>query len=118
RCGVVARLPQARALSALPPAEQYAAVELFRGTMLRHSLLAVRDDAPAPFAFGSGDVRVYVPHRLPDTICVHEHVPPGAAGVLINRTHPFTDIHLAIDAREHRMFDGIDGHRTIGELAA
>ena len=28
-------------------AEQYAAVELFRGTMIRHSVVAYRDDSPA-----------------------------------------------------------------------
>ena len=37
----------------LPSPEQYAAVELFRGTMLRHSVVVYRDDgAPAPRAAG------------------------------------------------------------------
>ena len=35
-----------RALAQLPVAEQYAAVELFRGTMVRHSVVAYRDDSP------------------------------------------------------------------------
>ena len=30
----------------LPLAEQYAAVELFRGTMVRHSVILYRDDSP------------------------------------------------------------------------
>ena len=37
RCGVMAQIPQASRLADLPLAEQYAAVELFRGTMVRHS---------------------------------------------------------------------------------
>ena len=45
-CGVVARIPQASRLAQLSLAEQYAAVELFRGTMVRHSVIAYRDDSP------------------------------------------------------------------------
>src|SRR4029077_6534066 len=36
-CGVVAKIPQASGLAQLSVAEQYAAVELFRGTMIRYS---------------------------------------------------------------------------------
>ncbi len=43
-CGVMAHLPQTSRLRALPPVEQYAAVELFRGTMVRHSVVAYRSD--------------------------------------------------------------------------
>ena len=45
-CGVVAKIPQASRLAQLSFAEQYAAVELFRGTMVRHSLVAYRYDSP------------------------------------------------------------------------
>ena len=44
-------------------------------------------------------------------------MPPGAAAVLINRSHSHTDIYLPIDAQEKRLYDAIDGARTIGELA-
>jgi hypothetical protein len=36
--------------------------------------------------------------------------------VLINRTHTYTDIYLPIDAQQKKMFDAIDGERTIGEI--
>jgi SAM-dependent methyltransferase len=122
RCGVMARLPQAARLAALPRAEQYAAVELFRGTMLRHSAVLYRDDAAQaatavqpPF---TGDAwESYVPIRMPDTIAVEENLPAGAAAVLINRNHTFTDIYLPLDAQEKRLFDGIDGTRTIRDIA-
>ena len=41
RCGVMAASPQAARMAELSPAEQFAAVELFRGTMVRHSIIAV-----------------------------------------------------------------------------
>jgi hypothetical protein len=58
-----------------------------------------------------------VPIRMPDTICVQERLPPGAAGVLINQSHTYTDLFLPIDAPEKKLFDAIDGQRTIGEIA-
>jgi hypothetical protein len=44
-CGVMSRLPYASRLSTLPAADQYAAAELFRGTMVRHSVAAYRRDS-------------------------------------------------------------------------
>ena len=55
---------------------------------------------------------------MPDTICVQERLPPGAAAVLINRNHTYTDIYLPIDAQEKRLFDAIDGTRTIARHRA
>ena len=70
----------------------------------------------APVSFAGDAWLDYVPIRVPDTICVQERLPPGAATVLINRTHTYTDIYLPIDAQEKKMFDAIDGERTIGEI--
>jgi len=116
-CGVLAKIPQADRMAQLSMAEQYAAVELFRGTMIRHSVVAYRDDSPAaPVSFDGDAWLDYVPIRVPDTICVQERLPPGAATVLINRTHTYTDIYLPIDAQQKKMFDAIDGEQTIGEI--
>jgi SAM-dependent methyltransferase len=119
-CGALATTPHHARLVALPPAEHYAAVELFRGTMVRHSVIAYRDDAPplrAVFdATDDGWLRA-VPIRLPDTIAVRDRLPPGAAAVLINRTHTFTDLYLPIDAHEDALVTAIDGRRTISELS-
>jgi hypothetical protein len=54
---------------------------------------------------------------MPDTICVEEHLPPEAVGVLINRTHTYRDIFLPIGATEKRLFGAIDGNNSIGEIA-
>jgi SAM-dependent methyltransferase len=119
RCGVMANIPQASRMAQLPLAEQYAAVELFRGTMIRHSVIAYRDDSPgAPQAidFGGDAWPGYVPIPMADTICIQERLPAGAAAVLINRTHTYTDLIMPIDTTEKRMFDAIDGKRSIGEI--
>ena len=119
-CGVMARLPQASKIAALEPAQQFAAAELFRGTMMSHSVIVRRDDRPGSskaISF-SGDAWLhYVPVRVPDTLCVQERLPPGAAAVLINRAHTDTDIYVPIDAREQRLVDAVDGERSIGEIA-
>lgn len=119
-CGVMGRIPQAARIAQLPLAEQYAAVELFRGTMLRHSAVLYRNDGTKlahRIRFVGDAWPGYVPLRMPDTICVQERLPPGAAGVLINQSHTYTDLYLPIDALEKKLFDAIDGQRTIGEIA-
>ena len=100
--------------------EQYAAVELFRGTMVRHSMVVYRNDSPdsgsrqVDFA---GDAWLgYVPIRMSDTICVQERLPPGAAAVLINQTHTYKDLFMPIDSAEKCLFDAIDGNRCIGDI--
>ena len=98
--------------------EQYAAVELFRGTMVRHSMVVYRNDSPEPqqVTFAGDAWLGYVPLRMPDTVCVQERLPPGAAGVLINQTHAYADLIMPIDSTEKRLFDAIDGRRSIGAI--
>jgi SAM-dependent methyltransferase len=120
QCGVMARLPQALRMTGLSPADQFAAVELFRGTMARHSVVVYREDSPSPFQpvnFAGDAWLTYVPIRMSETICVQERLPAGAAGVLINRNHTYTDLLMTIDAAQKRMFDAIDGIRTIDEIS-
>ncbi len=118
-CGILARVSPAMHLADLAAVDRFAAAELFRGTMVRHSVIAYRDDdrrAGRQPSFAADAWPRYVPVRLPETICVEERAPPGAAAVLINRTHAYSDIYLPIDEREKRMFDAIDGTRTIAEI--
>jgi SAM-dependent methyltransferase len=118
-CGVMAKIPQVSYLANLPSEEQYAAVELFRGTMVRHSVIAYRNDRSTGIPavrFTDSEWRNYVPLRMSDTICIQERLPPGAAAVLINRTHSYKDIFMPIDSTEKFLFDAVDGTRTIGEI--
>ena len=119
-CGVIAMIPQATRMARLSPPEQYAAIELFRGTMARHSVVAYRNDCaagPRLISFAGNAWVDYVPIRMSDTICVQERLPPGAAAVLINQTHTYRDLFLPIGSTEKRLFDAIDGHRSIGDIA-
>jgi SAM-dependent methyltransferase len=118
-CGVMARIPQTSSLRTLTAVEQYAAAELFRGTMVRHSVVAYRRDGPGSHghvSFVDDACLGYVPIRMPDTICIRDRLPPGAAAVLINQTHTHRDLFLAIDAGEKRLFDAVDGIRSLGDI--
>jgi hypothetical protein len=103
----------------MPAEAQYTAIELFRGTMVRHSVVAYRQDRPArgaPVDFESEAWLGYTPIRLPDTLVLRDRLPPGAAAVLINRNHTYNDLYLSIDARQERLLAAIDGERTIAEI--
>ena len=119
QCGAPASTPHQALLSRLTLDEQYAAMELFRGSMVRHSVIAHRNDRPDhhSIAFSTNAWPAYVPIRLPDTVVVQERLPPGAAAVLINQNHTFKDLFLPINAQQKTMFDAIDGKRSIGEIA-
>jgi SAM-dependent methyltransferase len=117
-CGLAAT-PHAGRLAALPAKEQYAALELFRGTMLRHSLIAYRDDAPGNGGFPrfeGEDWLGYVPIRLPETACRRERLPTGAAAVLINQAHDSHELFLTIDAEQLRLYEAIDAKTAIANL--
>ena len=81
--------------------------------------MAYRKDRPAqgaPVDFEGEAWLGYTPIRLPDTLAVRDRLPPGAAAVLINRNHTYTDLYLPIDARQERLLAAIDGERTIAEI--
>jgi hypothetical protein len=120
QCGVLASTPHHPLLARLPPPEQYAAVELFRGSMIRHSAVVYRNDRPRhePIGFKGDAWLDYVPIRVPDTISVHERLPPGAAAVLINRHHTYTDLYLPINPHQKALVDAIDGKKSIGEMVS
>ena len=118
-CGAPASTPHAPKLTTLPRDEQYAALELFRGTMLRHSVIAYREDQPLQhFAtdFNGDDWPNYVPIRLPDTVIVRDRLPTEATAVLINRNHTYTDLFLPIDVQRERLLNAIDGKRSIAQM--
>ena len=117
-CGALSKTPHHSKLVKLTPQAQYAAIELFRGTMVRHSVVAYRSDCPqhAHIDFDGNAWLDYAPIRLPDTLTVRERLPVGAAAVLINRNHTYTDLYLPIDAYQERLLAAIDGERTIAQI--
>jgi SAM-dependent methyltransferase len=118
-CGVIAKLPQTARMARLSLLEQYAAIELFRGTMVRHSAVVYRNDSLCgrqQISFSDDAWLDYVPIRMSDTICVQERLPIGAAAVLINQTHTYRDLFLPISPREQQLFEAIDGVRSIAAI--
>jgi len=118
-CGALASTPHHAKLVELPAEEQYAAIELFRGTMVRHSVIAYKKGLSmrsVSVDFDGDEWLRYTPIRLPDTLTVHDRLPDGASAVLINRNHSYTDLYLPIDAPRERFLSIIDGERTIGEI--
>jgi len=120
-CGVLSRIHGRYDLSMLTPEEQFTAAELFRGNMVRHSIIAYHSDDLA----GTEQINFdnenkqwlnFVPIRVPETICITERLPADAAAVLINRTHAYRDLILPISAAEKKLFDEIDGIKSIGGI--
>jgi SAM-dependent methyltransferase len=80
QCGALASSPHRALLEGLSLKEQYAAAELFRGTMVRHSVILFRPDDrgdPDPIGFHGDACLDFVPIRIPGTLCVEERLPPG-----------------------------------------
>ena len=119
RCGVMSQIPQSEKLQQLSSEEQYAAAELFRGTMVRHSMIAYRNDNPddpGKLSFENENCQNYIPIRMPDTLCIKEQLPEGAAAILINKTQ-YRDIYLPVNTTEKLMFEAIDGISSIGIIS-
>jgi len=122
QCGALAGVAHGRRIERLDPASQYAVVELFRGTITRHSVIAYNaDDLPAaqPITFDDDtDWLAFVPLRSPTSLAVDEpeRLPPGAAAALLNRAHNHADLVLFVDDGARAMFDAIDGRASIGDI--
>jgi 2-polyprenyl-3-methyl-5-hydroxy-6-metoxy-1,4-benzoquinol methylase len=120
QCGVLAKTPHAARLKALPERAQHTAVELFRGTITQHNFVAYRSDRSTesqPIRFKGQQWRNYVPIRLPWTACIRDRAPTGSVAVLLNRAHKHPDLVLPINAAQNRLFNNIDGMRTLGEIS-
>lgn len=119
-CGSVSETPHAARIARRPPAEQYALVELFRGTITRHTVIAFdgRDETSGGPDFRSSTVDRWIPIQLPTAVAVEDRLPPGAAAALINRAHSDTDLVLFADTRQYDIFRAIDGQRSVGDLGA
>jgi 2-polyprenyl-3-methyl-5-hydroxy-6-metoxy-1,4-benzoquinol methylase len=119
QCGAPAQTPHGYRLSRLAPADQYAAVELLRGTMVRHSAVVHRSDrhgGAQSIRFDDRRWQNFVPIRRPHAACIEKNLPAGAVAALFNRSHAYSDLVLPIDPEQKQWLDAIDGHRTIAEI--
>ena len=119
-CGAISKTPHAPRLAALTERDRYAAMELWRGTMATHSVVAYASDSCAEEArprFDDASCLLYAPMRRPWTQLITDHMPSDAAGALLNRSHTHHDLYLVLDAQERRLVDGVNGSRTVAEIA-
>lgn len=117
-CGSISETPHAERIGQLPEHEQYAAVELFRGTIERHTVVAYADDDADSgcITFDRPDHLVPLPVSTVIAVDDASRLPPGAAAALLNRAHPFTDLVMFVDRAQLDLFRSIDGVRTVEEL--
>ncbi len=118
-CGALTEVPHGRRIAALSDRDQFAAVELFRGTIRRHSAVLYRDDSPLPprpIAWDGDDWRSFVPIRPTTVVTVADRLPPKVAAAAINRAHVDRDLVLFLDADERRIFEAVDGTRPIAAI--
>ena len=90
-----------RRLAQLPLAEQYAAVELFRGTMVRHSVVVYRDDSPGgpqPVSFaGDAWLGLCADSRAGHDLCSRAAAAGRRGGA--DQPDPHLHRHLSADRR-------------------
>ncbi len=119
-CSPLMRMPHGKRLLSLPEPQQHAAMELFRGAINKHTFIACRDDRPPnTFAISFGDDwPSYVPLRFPGVTVAQDQLPQGVVAVLRNNAHAFADIAVGLDSAAARMYQPLDGQRTLGQIAA
>ncbi len=78
QCSRLAGTQLAPRFTQLPERDQYSAMELFRGSMLRHNVILNRKDTSSSgrqVDFREPGWKNYVPIRIADVICVQERLP-------------------------------------------
>ena len=117
-CGAMSDLAHRGRIERLPIGDQYAAMELFRGTMVRHGFIARPADQPPHDVGFHASWRQLVPMRTTTSIALTERVPEPWTAALLNRAHTDRDLVLFVTDDQHRAFAAIDGRRSCGELGA
>ena len=117
QCSGLHTTPHASRLAKLPSEEQYAALELFRGDMLRHNLVAHLPEQAEEQAlsFSGDDWLNTIPLRLPDIVISRNRL-PGKAAVLANPSNSDPELTLPVDELELQIFKAIDSRRTIAQI--
>ena len=118
-CGAITETPHAVRIAALAEPEQYAAMELFRGTIGRHAVVAHRDDSPLPepaLRWDDDWWRAFVPIRPATVVVVEDRLPAGVAAALINRAHTDRDLVFFADAAARQAYEAVDGITPLGAI--
>jgi SAM-dependent methyltransferase len=117
QCSSLHTTPHAARLGRLPFEEQYAALELFRGDMLHHNLVAhlPEQEQEQRLSFNGAGWLEYIPLRLPDILISKSDLPWKAAG-LTNPANVDPELALSVDELELLLFNTIDSRRSIADI--
>lgn len=117
--GIMRELPDGVRIAAMEEVDQYATMELFRGTINRHSLIAYRDDAPIPdppIAWDTDRWKGFVGLVPSTVIVIEEGVPQGMAAAVVNRAHVDRDLVCFLTASELSTFTAVNGATPLREI--
>ena len=121
-CSRLAAFPELLAeVQQLPETEQFALAELYRGSMASHEVVVCRDDRPTAswrIGFDGGDWPRYVPIRNPGLGISEQDLPAKTAARLHWESHAFPGINALVDSLQARLFNAVDGRRTISEVVS
>ena len=116
--GIMRELALGARIAAMDEADQYAVMELFRGTINRHSLIVYRDDSslPDPPVAWDGEWGRYIPVIPGTVIVVQENLPSGAAAAVVNRAHTDRDLVCFLTAGELAVFSAVNGTTALNAM--
>ncbi len=121
-CSRLAAFPDLLAdVQRLPEPEQFAVAELYRGSMGSHEVVVCRDDRPPAswrVSFDSSDWPRYVPVRNPGLSISEQNLPTKAVARLYWESHAFPEINALVNSQQARLFNAVDGCRTISEVVS
>lgn len=116
RCGIMGMLPHGEQIAALAEVDQYSMMELFRGTMTRHSVIAHREDTSMQPLDWQANWGSFVPMIPATVVVVEDRLPPGKAAAVINRAHVDRDLVCFLDRDQVSVFRAIDGETSLGDI--
>ncbi len=119
QCGALTEVPHGERIAAMTERDQFAALELFRGTMRRHSAVLHRRDSPLPdppIDWGGDGWRSLVPVRPTTVATIRDRLPPKVAAVLVNQAHVDRDLVFFLDDQAARIVEAVDGETPLGAI--
>ena len=111
----------AERLASLPAETQHAAVELFRGHLHKHEFICCRDDRPNEsyeIDLEGDDWRRLVPLPFCGATVKGNGLPDGVSMHVVQSGHQYPVTAAMLDENQARLYDAMNGRRTIGEVAA
>jgi SAM-dependent methyltransferase len=121
QCSTLSDAPHLTRLLKLSPDAQYAAMELFRGHLDKHSFICCRDDRPAEswqVSLDDAEWATWIPIPQPTLGAYSVNDRPGTVAKIVCSAHEFPLRELHLTSQHFALLQLMDGKRTLGEIAA